>query len=914
MVTSSAVYCTIVLAVTSALGAEGAASYSLADKAWTLSNGNGSISLPASVPGYALHTLYKAGLVQDPLFRFAEIDERWAADEVWTYEHIFDRPSKLEAHSAVDLVMDGIDTVANIYLNGQLVAATRNAHRQYRIPCKTRLRAQGNVLQLVFHPAAAEAARLAAAYPYEVPNMRGPGMLPNYNFLRKPASDFGWDWGPAFAPAGVYGDIKFAGYSAAYLTGVHVSQQHRAAGAVGLRFDCRLQSAGAPESGMVQVQAADMPGWRAASAVNLKGQGEEVVSVELNISQPLDLWWPAGYGRQPLYNFTIAYQPATSDTAPAKQEEGATPANLCGSGQASCLTRRVGLRRIELVREPLTNGLHGETFYFKVNGVPVFAKGANVIPLDIFASETTPERLHWLVADAAAANMNMLRVWGGGRYPSTAFYDACDELGILVWQEAMFACSLYPRDAHFLQEVREEVGQAAWRLGHHTSIAIWGGNNEVEQAFGWYTAVKPNLQRYSVDYAELFLDTVRTALMQVDPTAIFVDSSPSNGVLSEEPYVKRWGNPQDASRGDLHFYNYGDDCMDGRIYPRAKFVSEYGFQSHPSWSVYARVTSPEDWSRDSNMSSFRQRHPNGNAQLLAQLQRHFHVPPANASLSKTEDEASGPFQQWIFLTQLQQALCYETAVSAWRRLKAEPDARTMGVLYWQLNDIWPGYSWSSTDYGGHWKLLHYAAKRFFQPLLLSARLDPPAGTLTAELTSDLRQPLQGDLTIELLPWKAQPRDKPLETLKLPISIEALGSKTVWQQHLTQFLDGHCAPADCLVRLRANITGVVSYAFLTLTEPKDARVPPQPNAVVSSVRSLSATQAEVLLETQAVAVYVTLETDLAGHFSDNGLLMVPGETSRLLFHGRQPFTADLLRASLTLMSLADTLPASSIAGD
>ena len=397
---------------------------------------------------------------------------------------------------------------------------------EHRLPVKDLLKPGTNTLALRIQPAILEAFKRSAAYPYAVPYLELQSVAP-YNFVRKPASDFGWDWGPAFAPSGIYGSVKLVAYSSGILTGAGVRQQHHTAAAVAadgtsstsdssssvvLHFDAYIEAPTAGEKGTLTIQGPEGKGWDAVASVRLPSQGLNVVPVAVAVpAGSFDLWWPVGYGAQPLYGFNVSYAKDGADES-----------------TTTSLARRVGFRTIELKRDPLHNGQEGaESFYFSVNGVPVYAKGTNMIPLDIFSSKTTPADLRFLVKQTTDANMNMLRVWGGGLYPQDALYDACDEAGVLLWQEAMFACSMYPRDPRFLAEVSKEVAFQARRLNWHASLAIWGGNNEVETAMGWYEPSRNNKDLYSNDYSALFVGTVRAALQGVSSDVIFVDSSPS---------------------------------------------------------------------------------------------------------------------------------------------------------------------------------------------------------------------------------------------------------------------------------------------------------------------------------------------------------------------------------------------------
>eukprot|EP00884_Botryococcus_braunii_P007790 jgi/Botrbrau1/17011/Bobra.49_2s0069.1 len=878
---------------------------------WSITSGDGNHTVEGNVPGYALQALVEAGKEEDPLKGFNELEQRWAAYQTWTFARDFEVTPELLSHARVDLVLDGIDTVADVDLNGETITSLSNSFRQYRLDVTGRLLEGKNTLTFVFKSSAEEAVRRAKAYPYKVPYVAQPGALPDFNFLRKAACDFGWDWGPAFCASGIHGGVKLVGFSAPYLTEASARQKHHEDGTVSLWVDAVLHSPTVGAKGVVSVESEHDKSWSGKSEVVTTRAGANFVTVEVTI-KGAKLWYPHGYGGQPLYDFTVTFSPA----------EGVAH---------SSLNRRLGFRTIELVREPLPKAKDpsAESFFFRVNGIPVFAKGANYIPPDVFHSRATPELLRELMAESVAAHMNMLRVWGGGMYPPDAFFDAADEMGVLIWQEGMFACALYPRDEAFLHEVSKEIEFHARRVGHHASLAIWGGNNELEPAFFWFDESKQNPRLYAVDYAELFVNTVHKALLRVDPDVNWIDSSPTNGIISADPYVKKWGDSGSAHAGDIHFYNYLADVFNPDLYPRAKFVSEFGFQSFPSWTVYRKYTSEEDWNRDSKMSDHRQRHPNGNAELLMQMERHFKVPPALPQGAGSPDETE-LFRQWIYLTQVQQSLCYQTAITHWRRLKSDPDAFTMGVLYWQLNDIWPGQSWSSLDYDLHWKLLHYGARRFFRPILVSALLDPQSMEVDVHLTSDLAFPLQGKVTIEVIPWAAGKNATASVVLSQTFDIETLDSSVVWKGTLDTLLHNGLTPQEAVVRIRAeaggsaeNTEGVVfphdpegvkivpgsppvftNEYELFLTELKDARgLSSSPGISFSNFKQTSPTTATFTVSSEAVAPFVALEShSLAGTFSASNFLQLPWEDREVEFVGRKPFDVSELQKSLAVLSL------------
>ena len=608
-----------------------------------------------------------------------------------------------------------------------------------------------------------------------------------------------------------------------------------------------------------------------------------------------------------------------SDTACAPVAPGATP-----------LRHRIGLRTVELVQQPAQPPAPGQpngtSFYFLVNKVPIFAKGSNLIPLDVFSPRATAERARWLLGRAAAANMNMVRVWGGGRYLPDWFYDAADELGLMLWQEMIFACALYPRDAAFLSLVTTEVSQQVARLHSHASIVIWGGSNENEYAMQWYNESRADRDTYVADYAKLYLDTMRPAIVASDPSGRpFVDSSPSNELRSTEPYVKRWGdNPQAPSWGDTHYYNYDADCEDPTTYPLARFISEHGFQSFPSYESYAPVTDAArgDHSRDSWVLFYRQRHQNGNEQVEKMMGRHYRVPPANATsaaaataAATASGAASGAasahtiasrnqstlFADYLWLTQLQQARCYETAFAQWRRQRSEP-ANTMGVLYWQLNDIWPGPSWSTIEFDGTPKLAHHAVARVFAPTLVSA-VEAPPGMLSVHVTSDQTKAQEGTLTVELFAWADAPA-KSLATRAIEASVPALTSKRVYVLSLEELLGGAQTTRNAsFVRLRFG--GV--EAFHWLAPMKDALLPRASVRVVGTA-VLAADTASVTLRADRTAAFVSLSSlHVAGAFGDGVFPLLAGEERNVSFTARTP-PADAwasFRGGLRVRSLRDS---------
>jgi beta-mannosidase len=395
------------------------------------------------------------------------------------------------------------------------------------------------------------------------------------------------------------------------------------------------------------------------------------VALSVDVDKP-ELWWPAGYGAQPLYDAIV--------TIPGDN-----------------VRRRVGLRKLELINQPDAIGV---SMTFRVNDLDIFCKGANWIPADALPSRITRDRIERLLREGVAANMNMIRVWGGGFYEFDEFYDVCDELGLLVWQDMMFACSQYPSTPEFCAVVDEEVRYQVKRLGSHPSIALWCGDNEVIGSLTWFEVSKKNRDLYLVNYDRLGR-VIEAAILESDPDRTFWPSSPCSGKLD---FSDNWHKD---NAGDMHFWSVWHENRDFEHYydVKPRFCSEFGFQSFPTMHVVRRFAEEKDWNATSPVMEFHQRSGAGNGKIVETMTRYFRIPTS--------------FESFLYLSQLQQALAIETAVRFWRSLKPN----TMGTLYWQLNDVWPSVSWSSIDHAIGWKTLHYHARRFYAPQALASRID-----------------------------------------------------------------------------------------------------------------------------------------------------------------------------------------------
>ena len=687
---------------------------------WTFRQLGGEEWLPAQVPGGVHTDLLAAGKIPDPFFADNELKVMWVAETEWEYRSTFQLTPEGAAQPHLFLVADGIDTLADVYLNGQLLGKAENMFLQYRWDVTKAVKAGANELRVVFHSAVNFCKMRNAEKP-----LTGPvGMtLEGGVFVRKAPCHFGWDWGPKLAPMGIWRDIRLEGYAQARLGDVHLRQEHGAQG-VTIKAAVTPEVFGeAPLTAKMKVTAPDGQSWETSAPVK-NGRAE----LEVLVSNP-QLWWPNGYGAQPLYDVQVTLE---SD---GKQEDHKD--------------YRLGLRTVELRQEPDEWGL---SFGFVVNGVPVFAKGSDWIPADSFPTRMTKDSCEMLIRGAAETHQNMLRIWGGGYYEDERFYDLCDQYGILLWHDFMFACYVYPHDEEdFIANIQKEVVYNVRRLRHRACLALWCGNNEMEQGWsewGWGLRTDDLHVLEKAAYEKFFYHTLPGWLEDLDTDHPYWPSSASSNTPMK--------NANSQERGDAHYW----DVWHGRQpftayrsqYPR--FMSEFGFQSFPPMETVKAYAEEKDWNITSYVMELHQRSYKGNAAMLTQMTDTFRVPKG--------------FAEMMYMSMVLQAEGIRFGVEHWRRHKN----RVGGTLYWQLNDCWPVASWSSMDYFGRWKALHYSAKKFYAPVLLS--IEDTETKMDLWLTSDLTRDWQGKVRWALMTLGGEV----VKSGEMEAGIAALGSKMV----------------------------------------------------------------------------------------------------------------------------------------
>jgi beta-mannosidase len=800
--------------------------------------------LPAAVPGCVHTDLLAAGEIPDPFYGDNELQVQWVGETDWLYRRDFEVPETFLTHEQVLLRCEGLDTLTTIWLNGREIGHTDNMFRTWEFDLKDTLQAGKNEIEIRFDSAVrAGQARLAQRYIHNWGT--DDHKLPGGNYIRKAAYHFGWDWGPKLAPCGIWRDIELLAFDSR-LEGVHIVQIHGQAGQVTLGVE-------------VDVQAAGSEPLSAACTVAFDGEtvieGQTAVAgtrafLDLPIAEP-QLWWPNGLGEQPLYDVQVRLLDEAGKTVDARQKQ-------------------IGLRTLELDRH---EDEWGESFQFVVNGVPFFAKGANWIPADSFVTRIDDDHYWRLLSDAAAANMNMLRVWGGGIYEQDTFYEQCDRLGICIWQDFMFACAAYPTfDEAFMANVEQEALDAIRRLRHHACLALWCGNNELEQ--GLVSEEWTEITMGKADYAALFDELLPKLLADEDPQTDYWPSSPHSPLDNRYD----WNNPH---WGDAHVWEvwHGKKPFEYYRTCRHRFCSEFGFQSLPEPRMVATYTEAEERNITSYVMEHHQRSGIGNQTIIHYMLDWFRLPTS--------------FESTLWLSQIVQGTSMRYAVEHWRRSMP----RGMGTLYWQLNDCWPVASWSSLDYAGRWKALQYMARRFYAPLIVSGVEDPERSTVAIHVTSDLLDEEPGEVRWLVTRVSGETVAEGIVPLTTPAQADQLVKELDLQGLSEQY-----GQRDLLVWLELVDSNGNTRAenLVTFVRPKHLALQ-NPEIDLSFSEDDGATTA-VTLEAKKVALWVWLEAAEEGvRFSDNFFHLRPGRPLTVAVQSAGPVKSKGLR----VQSLVDT---------
>jgi beta-mannosidase len=814
---------------------------------WQFRQSGGDEWLPAIAPGGVHTDLLALARIPDPFVGDNEKKVQWVAESDWEYRRIFFVDKALAGEERIALVCDGLDTLAEVSLNGKLLGQADNMFRRWAWEVKPILKAGENELKVVLRAPVTFIKAKQAAKP-----LLGGGDIPGGPYLRKAPCQWGWDWGPKLPPIGIWKDIRLEGSSQARFEDVHIRQMH-ADGKVTVSAEIKVDRW---EETILQttlkVSSPDGKVQTVKGELDQTTAGFSTCSLKSPILDP-QLWWPNGFGSQALYQVDVTL----------------------ASGERILDQHRfqVGLRSVELRREP---DEWGESFTFVVNGIPIFIKGADWIPADSFPTRISDTFMEQLIQDAAAAHMNMLRVWGGGFYEEDRFYDLCDRYGLLIWQDFIFACGIYPQEAEFAENVRVEAVENVRRLRHHASLALWCGNNEMEQGWvdwKWNNPDEPAIQSLKAGYDRMFHHLLPGVVAAEDPDRPYWPSSASSGI----PFA----NPNSQQRGDTHYWDvwHGRKPFSAYREQFPRFMSEFGFQALPPYKTVQTYAAPKDQNMTSYIMEHHQRSGSGNGLMIAQMTDTFRMPK--------------DFQALVYLSMVLQAEGIRYGVEHWRRHRQ----RVSGTLIWQLNDCWPVASWSSIDYFGRWKALHYAARKFYAPILLS--VEDQAERMGLCITNDTVSAWTGELRWSLETLTAKILDQGTEN----VSASALAMTCV------RVLDFSTRVSDENRRQIVFIANlwkggeIVMRQVATFAPNKHLELAaPQ----IETKFSAAGQQLVIQITTQSLARFVELELEGADVvFSDNYFDLPAGQSLSVTCPLPEGWTLEQSKAAVRVRSLYDS---------
>ena len=658
---------------------------------WGLTGDTLNINLQVNVPSVVQENLYDAGVIPHPYLGVVEDQLLWISDHPWTYSLNFNADAKLLEKDVVELVFEGIDTYATVTLNGQKIVDADNQFRIWKSDVKSLLQSDDNHLE-VFFPRYDSIQTVL----YE---QHQPRLPEKYAVSRKAPYQHGWDWAPKYKNVGIWKPVKLLGWNDARLESAYIVTNEASENQAKLTLHLDVES-----SANSELTAEVHYGKKNTQSFPFQTEeGSQHKMFNFTIDHP-HLWWPNEMGEQPLYEFEIQLKDHSKILDVKKIN--------------------TGIKSIEMVQEP---DKAGSSFYFKVNGQPMYAKGANYVPEEMIETWINPENTLKLLKMAQDAHFNMLRVWGGGIYPSDDFFNICDSLGILVWEDFMYAGTMYPYDGDFLENAKIEALEQVKRLASHPSLALWCGGNEISEGYynwGWQQSLgwtEEDDRAIKAGYDRLF-ESILPAVVEVfDGTRPYWPSSPSKG----------WGRPESLTQGDVHYWGvwWGEQPYEVYRQKVGRFNSEYGYQSYPDYSTLQKIAQGEPLDIDSKVVAAHQKHPRGTRQIDDFIHRYF------------PDAHPKDFEEYVYLSQLSQAYGMEVAIEAHRTAKPY----NMGTLYWQLNDAWPVTSWSSIDYYGNPKVFHERLKTLYAPVFIS--LDRRDNEVL--VVSDLLRNIDGVMTVKV---------------------------------------------------------------------------------------------------------------------------------------------------------------------
>ena len=800
------------------------------DKGWEFSQVGKGEWMPATVPGTVHQDLIDNKKLVNPFYGMNEEKVQWVEREDWIYKTSFNVTDEQLSRDAAVLSLEGLDTYADIYLNGSLLKRTDNMFVGYTLPVKEVLRKGENRLQIYFHsPIERTLPHLDTdGFSYPADNDHSETRVSVYS--RKAPYSYGWDWGIRLATSGIWRPVTLSFYDVARLEDYWVNQVSVTKELAKVNNVLEINSV-AKEP--VQAEVVFTYSYKDNAKVTeqksiLLHPGYNKVSMPSEIVHP-HLWMPNGWGEAALYDFEVAVKVNNQVVASEK--------------------KRIGLRDVKVIME---DDKDGKAFYFVVNDIPMFAKGSNLIPNDALLPNITTERYCQLLKDVKEAHHNLIRVWGGGIYEDDRFYDAADEMGILVWQDFIFACTLYPSDANFLRRVAEEAEYNIKRLRSHACLVMWCGNNEIYEGmryWGWKKKYSPVIwEEMQEGYNKLFHRLLPEMVKKYDTGRFYMHGS---------PYESNWGRPRTWKIADSHNWGtwYGRKPFESLDTELPRFMSEFGFQSLPEMKTIATFAEPKDYDLESEVMNAHQKATIGNVLIKQTMALYYDVP---------ED-----FEELVYKGLVLQGFGIRHGIEAHRRNRPY----CMGSLYWQLNDSWPVVSWSSIDYYGNWKAMHYQGKRAFAPVLLNAIKEDDLLCIYT-LSDELEAYPNATLQLKLMDFNGKVLNKKTIYGEVPANASIMFHKELYEKWASQ-------PANTLLlmTLKDQKGKVLSEEIYYFNYPKDQELPEA--QVRYKIKQWNG-KCEVTLSTKQLARDIFIEIPYQGaRFSDNFFDLLPGQTKKIV---------------------------------
>lgn len=815
---------------------------------------------PATVPGVVHTDLMDNKIIEDPFFRLNERGMQWIDKEDWIYQTTFQLTPEMMGRENIDLIFKGLDTYADVYLNEKKILEANNMFREWKTSIKPDLKPGENVLKIYFHsPIKVDIPKWdALPYQYEAGNDQSEnGGVFNKKvsvFARKAGYHYGWDWGPRLVTSGIWRPVYVEAWDNARINDVFIRQPEVSKSRASLIGEVEILADKEIDQANVTITEAASGRVLAGQTVSLQ-KGINKISLPFSIKSP-KLWWSNGLGEPHLYSFRTDLT-VNNQTSDARTEE-------------------VGLRSLKIINRPDKDG---KTFYVELNGIPVFAKGANYIPQDNFLPRVTPGQYEKTILDAANANMNMLRIWGGGTYESDLFYQLCDRYGILVWQDFMFACSLYPAEGELLENIRQEAIDNVKRLRNHACIALWCGNNECNDAWfnwGWQKRYKAQNPEYEQKIWKQFNDQYNVTLPQV-----VEEYAPESFYWPSSPFARYDGGSDDRN-GDRHYWEvwHGKKPIEMYNKERSRFFSEYGFQSFPEFeSVKRYAPRQEDWDIYSEVMMSHQRGGMHANELIETYLLNEYRKPRN-------------FEAFLYMNHVLQGDAIKTAIEAHRR----DMPYCMGTLFWQHNDCWPVASWASRDYYGRWKAQHYFARKAYRDILVSPIADED-GQLKVQIVSDRHKACNGRLEVKVMKLTGEV----LNSYKRNVIVDANSSKALFSVPLDEALKGVRKEDVFIHAVLLTDKGNSNYTNnYFLVKQKEVNYPKA--QLATSVQPIEG-GFEVTLSSDNFARAVFIATgDANSSFSDNYFDILPGSSVKVEVYTDLPLAT--FEKQLKVVSLSD----------